>query len=319
MNDGGAEELGRGCRVMTVEKVKSLINEVRKSILDEAVVSLSRSISEDLKNSLTAELSTALKASLTATFTEIIENRLEPIQGEITEIKNELSAMNEVAALQTAEIEKLKQENNILLEKLSTSQDVGTANKINQIEERIEERTNRSLRQTLVFKGIKEQKIDVKNFKGKLVTVSERWSDTTDILSEVIATACDLDAEDTRDWINRAHRSAPNPRKEGKRDIYANFFSWEVTQQIIKGFREYNISNNDFKVFVDYKYGPLTTARRNEALKLRSELKRERAIVKGYVNYPAKLMVLYPGESRFTEHSDFSKKSVTFKNSKSEN
>ena len=312
MVNESAEELGRGCRVVTVEKVKSLITEERKSILEEVVASLSRSIADDIKDSLTAELSAALKASLSVTFVEILDDKLEPIQGEISQMKKDIASLNELSIIQAAEIEKLKQENINLQKQPVSFQNTDIEKKMHDVEERIEERTNRSLRQTLVFKGIQEQTFEVKNYKGDQISVPEKWSDTTDILSSVIAKACDTDIDETRDWINRAHRSAPNKNKQGKRDIFANFFSWEVTQDIIKGFRNYNMANKTFKVYVDYKFGPLTSSRRNEALKVRGELKREGTISKGYVKYPALLMVVKKGESRFTEHADYSKMPVTF-------
>ena len=40
-------------------------------------------------------------------------------------------------------------------------------------------------------------------------------------------------------------------------------------------------------------YGPLTTARRNEALKRRKFLKDSGAICAGYIKYPSKLMAKY--------------------------
>ena len=59
-------------------------------------------------------------------------------------------------------------------------------------------------------------------------------------------------------------------------------------------------------------YGPLTSKRWNMAFELRKELKAKGDIISGYVQFPAKLMVNYPGNiNRFgkkvyQEHSNFS-------------
>ena len=60
-------------------------------------------------------------------------------------------------------------------------------------------------------------------------------------------------------------------------------------------------------VYVEPQFGPITTWRRNQALKLRKEMKAKKEILKGYVDYPAKLMVLYPGAIKYVEKVDFSK------------
>ena len=124
----------------------------------------------------------------------------------LAKFKHKISGSDLLERLIHENVERNKKINNIQkrLDKIANN---------NEIEERIEERTNCSLRQTLVFKGIKEQKFEDKNYKGDLVTVFERWSDTSVILSEVIAKTCDTDVEDTRDWINIAHRRTSNPKK----------------------------------------------------------------------------------------------------------
>ena len=73
------------------------------------------------------------------------------------------------------------------------------------------------------------------------------------------------------------------------------------------------MANSDFKMYADYKYGPLTSIRRSQALKLRKELKESGEIQQGYIQYPAKLMVRYAGADGYKEHQDFSKMAVTLK------
>ena len=86
---------------------------------------------------------------------------------------NDLKVTNDKLA---SEIETLKNENHNL--KQSTT----NPEKLRELEERVEERTNRSLRQTMVFKGIPE-------------VANEKWSDTTNILAKKIADCCDISYE----------------------------------------------------------------------------------------------------------------------------
>ncbi len=145
--------------------------------------------------------------------------------------------------------------------------------RLNLIEERIEERTNRQMRQTLVFRGIPEQGTE------------KTWADTDSLLADTLGTALMIDATN---MINRCHRTG-NPdyyASVGRaRPIAASMHSWKDCERIIEHFRKDGSS-----IFVDYKYGPLTTKRRNLALKLRQELKRKNELQQAYISYPAKLM-----------------------------
>ena len=76
------------------------------------------------------------------------------------------------------------------------------------------------------------------------------------------------------------------------------------------------ISEKEFKITADQKYGPITTRRRGLALRKRKELKAQGVIAGGYVKFPARLMVNLPGnvdvEGRkiYTMHTDFSQHGV---------
>ena len=62
----------------------------------------------------------------------------------------------------------------------------------------------------------------------------------------------------------------------------------------------------DSHINVDYKYGPLTTERRNLALAKRKELKREGKVTKAFVKFPAVLMGKGPGDTKYREIENFS-------------
>ena len=77
-------------------------------------------------------------------------------------------------------------------------------------------------------------------------------------------------------------------------------------------FRLKCIRDSDYKISVDQKYGPLTTQRRRKALEKRKELKENGNISSGFIDFPAKLMVNYPGDldelgkKIYKLHSNFS-------------
>ena len=60
---------------------------------------------------------------------------------------------------------------------------------------------------------------------------------------------------------------------------------WEDCERLTKQARSADVNFYD-----DYKYGPKTTLRRNEALKKRKELKADGVIDRGFVAFPARLM-----------------------------
>ena len=80
---------------------------------------------------------------------------------------------------------------------------------------------------------------------------------------------------------------------------------WRHIDIVLSAFKKNPGRDN---IYVEPQFGPITTWRWNQALKLRKEMKQRKEIIKGYVEFPAKLMVLYPGEKTYVEKADFSKK-----------
>ena len=111
--------------------------------------------------------------------------------------------------------------------------------------------------------------------------------------------------------IDRCHR-AGNPKyyaEKGKiRPIYAAMHSWKQCEQLIWNARKQR------GIFVDYKYGTLTTARRNMALQRRRELLNSGEISKAHVAYPARLMGMKGNNSKYICIEDFSKAIVEKRN-----
>ena len=78
----------------------------------------------------------------------------------------------------------------------------------------------------------------------------------------------------------------------------------------MKGFLKHGFSKKD-NIFIEQRYGPDTTWRRNQAKLLRKHLISRKEIVSGYVNFPAKLMVKKTKEGKYSLHTDFSHIDVT--------
>ena len=178
--------------------------------------------------------------------------------------------------------------------------------RVKKLTEVTEERTNRQLRETLVFHNVAE------------LHDQESYAETKDLLAKLISDVCDISYEDAFNEIKRAHREANRRNgddhfRKGKRNIFAAFHSWDLCQKIIETFKSKCIREPQrFVISVDQMYGPRTTSRRHMAMKLRKDLKASKAILGGYVDFPAKLMVYEGrldnlGKKIYRMHTDFSK------------
>lgn len=186
----------------------------------------------------------------------------------------------------------------------------------------MEERTNRQLRETLVFRGIPESSNSrhASNSSASSATTAdptvETWDQSKQKLANVIADASDISAASAIEMVERAHRSAPNPRYQGTapRAIFVALYKWPDAERIVDAFRKYNIANPEHAVSCDFKYGPLTTRRRNMAFLERKKMKERGEIVSGYVAYPARLMVKTSRRqgTKYICQKDFSHEPVSF-------
>ena len=175
--------------------------------------------------------------------------------------------------------------------------DQATIDRIRATEEMVEERTNRQLRKTLVIRGVPEQQ-------------HEKWSDTDSTLSSIIAKTMNIPLQEAESMIDRCHRGG-NPKyykdTNKHRPIYAAMHRWKDCEKFIWEARKKR------SVLVDYKYGPMTTVRRNMALKKRREILDSTLVTKAHVAYPARLMGKSPGDVKYKLIEDFSRSEVKFK------
>ena len=131
-----------------------------------------------------------------------------------------------------------------------------------ELREEIENRTNRQLRRTLVFKNIPETKDD------------ESYQEVKALLAKTISEVTDISEQEAFAGIERAHREAKRDGgyRQGKRKIFAAFLNWDLPQTIIDQFRKKNIADRSLKIYAEQMYGPLTSLRRNLAFQTRKAL-----------------------------------------------
>ena len=175
----------------------------------------------------------------------------------------------------------------------------GADERIRQLEELVEERTNRQLRKTLVIKGISESDQE------------KTWYDVETRLSHVFSETLDISPEIARGLIDRCHRGG-NPQYyksiNKPRPIFAAMHSWKVCEDLLWKARKKK------NCYIDYKFGPITTRRRNLALKKRRELLDNGTVTQAHIAYPARLMGKSKNEKKYRLIEDFSKVNVRLEN-----
>lgn len=237
---------------------------------------------------------------------EGFNTRLTTVETKITEISTAHDALDKIVddnkVTVADEIQLLRGRITELEETITTMQQIPA--KVDDLAELCEDRTNRQLRETLVFRNVPEEKDD------------ETYADTKDVVAQLIADHCGIDFDEVRGEIKRAHRETNRRNGEehyrrGKRLIFAAFHSWDLCQTVIETFKQKCIRNVDFNIAADQKYGPLTSRRRSMALKKRKEMKESGEITGGYLEFPAKLFVtngqVNNGKKVYRLHTNFSR------------
>ena len=244
-------------------------------------------------------------------FTQQLAIALKPINEEIASLKLELQARNKDIDNLKSEIEEIKSVNKELIAvneslktRMVTSEKFQTAalESFKQLEGKLEDRTNRQLRQTIVVKGLPEKQ-------------DEKWSDTRNILAKHISKAYDIEYKKVYSMFERVHRGGGdgyNNSKKGKRDIYALCSHWDDSELLVWGSFDANKKKaKKDRIFIDYKYGPLTTLRRGQALKKRKEVLDQKLYRNAFVKFPAVLMARKEGEDVYSKIADFSNADVS--------
>ena len=168
--------------------------------------------------------------------------------------------------------------------------------KIDELAERIESRTNRQLRKTLILKRVPESNEE------------KHWSDTRVVVAKQFASLLNISEDEAARKIDRCHRGGKKSyyKKEKKdRPIYIAMLQWDDCETLVRQARQGN-------VHLEYKFGPMTTQRRNMALLERKKLKEAGKIGKAYIKFPAILMAMQD-DGKYHAIENFSTRKVTIK------
>ena len=239
-----------------------------------------------------------------------IERNIQSTDESVTELREEIASKDDA---NTKKFKDLTDRIATLEKKIELLVNVPT--EMDRMAENIEDRTNRQLRETLVIKNVPE--IGEENTNNS----TRNYQATKKILAELISRHLDMDYNEVFSELKRVHRERDRSHEDleysrkGKRWIYAAFHSWDLSQEVIETFKMKCIKDRAFDISAEQKYGRLTTKRQQLALTLRKELKEAGTITSGFVNFPARLMVNYPGEMNgikkvYRLHTDFSKHKV---------
>lgn len=246
-----------------LKDLKDLLEETNGKIaaLDERITHNHN----ELMGKITIVEQTANQALQTATKNEERLFELESTQDQTKEdIKNELKTMKE----------SIKEEINI--------RKIEGQLKAALIE--LEDLRNRSMRSTLIFKNIKEER-------------KETWEDTARILTNFIVEDLKLSYryDEIDNQISRAHRGSSEDSNDnqtdhqGYRAIYAQFVNWRTAEEIRNRVIELN-SKKQTPVIVNQMFSKELTKRRNQALKKRKEILQNDKELQIKLEFPAKLM-----------------------------
>ena len=169
---------------------------------------------------------------------------------------------------------------------------------IHVLQTRLEDQTCRNSRTSVLIRGIPEEN------PGK-----ESWDQTRELVCKKFSEHYGLTKQEVDEMIERVHRGKPsrNENKHGGRIIHAKFYDWNDCEKVKKLAIKYSKRSG---IFVDQRYGPNTTWRRDRAMIARKELKDAGSIVAGYVAYPAKLFVKRKDDEKYVMHDDYSKLDV---------
>jgi FtsZ-binding cell division protein ZapB len=265
-----------------------------------------------------AKLRTELKADLLLELTKHIEETVDlklksalddvaTLKMEVNDLKKTASDAYDIANDNAKKVETLEQK----VKELSESKDEqnrvnedivqqlkGCKEDNNKLEDQLDDQTNRLMRANIVLRGVPETETE----NELTIDVASRF------LFEHIYKNTDggITLHGVRLSIVRAHRSKFDPSREhkGPRPIFLKFLRDDYATNVL----DLSIRMGVFKatgVRVNQQFCKRVQVRRDEAMKLRRTLLRDKEIEKGHVDYPAKLFVKYHGNPKYTLLKEF--------------
>ena len=124
------------------------------------------------------------------------------------------------------------------------------------------------------------------------------------ILAKHVSKFYKIDFKDGFVLFERVHRGGGNgyqDEKKGNCHNYALCRKWDDSEFLVLNSFDVNKSKpTKDRVVIEYKYGPLTSQRRGEAMKMRREILEEKAYNNAYVKFTALLMARKDGEDKYS-------------------
>ena len=140
------------------------------------------------------------------------------------------------------------------------------------------------------------------------------WDDTKKIVAGVLAELDNSnDGTKYENLIERAHRHGKTEQQNTNGDhysaknrtIYARLYNSEDVKYFVKKARLLRVANKRYTINVEQQFTEKLKTRRNDAMLERRKLLDEKTITSGFLDYPAKLMVKFTGDSKYKLHSTF--------------
>ena len=286
--------------MITEERLTEILDSKFEKLRTELTSSFHKDIVKEV-NKLTASISTIRGTATNALKkAKSCEERIVLLESaespDVSDLKTKIAALEAEERPDIASLNRQSEDIDILKSDCADLKDaIAKCNAlVKQQEEEIEDLRNRSMRSTLVFKGLAVGEKEI------------TWDDTESNLLETIRKVDCLIPDDA---IERCHRGFQ--KHDQVPEIVAKFHSWKDADRVKQLFAEKNRKDKNFRVFCNQKYGPLTTARRNMAMLERKKLIGDGNAAKAYVAYPAKLMIAkQKKDKKYSLHTDFSNQEV---------
>lgn len=224
-----------------------------------------------LDNKLDEKLS-ALENKLTESFRRELDQKLLVTDQKIATLNDRVEVLETKLAGKDGELEVMRGE-------------------INKLKDDLDDQVNRGMRNNMILKGIPEQ--------GGGEGVRE---DTRELVIEnLISLNPAYSHDEVNNVIDRAHRGGKTNNNNNKpRNIYIKFTTSHVVDEYVLLARK---KKPNFRV--EKQFSKPVTDRRNTAMMERRKLIDNKTITSGYVEFPAKLMVKYVGQTKAQLHQEF--------------
>ena len=255
---------------ITAEEIKNIFEKLLQS-REENIINHITTECEKINDNITA-----LSHRITA-----LEDDVQKTQDNILALENEVTINKNNMNIQTTEMGNDVRLLNVLVKEL---------------ENQVEDQTNRNMRNTLIIKGIREDPTE------------KNWDDATNALVSHLTSIFDWDPDSLNADIERCHRGrkeAVEMRNDNKRNqprpIFVKFHSWKTAEQIRRRIIGAH-KQKKTRIIVSQMFSKKTTKRMNDQLEIRKHLLLENKEWRAVVKFPGILLVKKPGDADFSPY-----------------